>query len=53
MTKVKYRLEKLINGQWYEEGTYEEGYWIKHLVYAAFNLAHYAEDIRVIVIEGD
>lgn len=51
---MKYRLEKLVDGEWWEEGTYTEGYFIKHLANAAFSLGKYSdaiEDIRVIILE--
>ena len=53
---MKYRLEKLIDGEWYEEGTYTEGYFVKHLANASFHLGRYGsvvDDIRVIIIEED
>lgn len=51
---MKYRLEKLIDGKWWEEGTYTEGYFVKHLAFAAFNLGRNCsaiEDIRVIIAD--
>ena len=51
---MKYRLEKLIDGKWWEEGTYTEGYFVKHLAFAAFNLGRNCsavEDIRVTLVE--
>ena len=51
----EYRLEKLIDGEWYTEGTYTEGYFITHLANAAFNLGKYSsvEDIRVVIIKNE
>lgn len=51
---MKYRLEKLVDGEWWGEGTYDEGYFIKHLANAAFFLGRNAssvDDIRVIIVE--
>lgn len=53
---MKYRLEKLIEGEWWEEGTYTEGYFIKHLANASFKLGRLSdvvEDVRVIIVEED
>ena len=54
---MKYRLEKLVNGQWYEEGTYPEGNYVEHMVKAAFVLGKYGnydiEDIRVTVLKDE
>lgn len=51
---MKYRLEKLVDGEWWEEGTYTEGYFIKHLVNASFKIGRYGsaiDDVRVIIID--
>ena len=53
---MKYRLEKLVDGEWWEEGTYDEGYFVKHLASASFNLGRICsavKDVRVILIEED
>ena len=53
---MKYRLEKLVDGEWWEEGTYNEGYFIKHLATAAFCLGRFAskiDNIRVVIEEDE
>lgn len=50
---MKYRLEKLVDGEWWEEGTYSEGKSIEHLASAIWFLAkiNAVDDMRVIVID--
>lgn len=51
---MKYRLEKLIDGEWYVEGIYTDGNFIAHLANAAFWLGRnssFVQDIRVKVEE--
>ena len=53
---MKYLLEKRIDGEWWREGVYTEGYFVKHLAFASFNLGRNCsavEDIRVTLIEED
>lgn len=51
---MKYRLEKLVDGNWWEEGTYTEGVFVINLVNAAFFLGRYGsavDNVRVIILE--
>jgi len=51
---MAYKLEKLVDGNWYLEGVFVEGTYVKHLAFAAFNLGRNCsavEDIRVTLVE--